>query len=339
LSDGRILLVGGSQSPDEHLAQVEIFDPASGLITQVAPLHTSRHEHTATLLPDGRVLVVGGYSLPQQWLDDAEVYDPFADTWTVVPPLYSHGVSHTATLMADGRVLVIGGCIGDGVCTERVEIFNPQTNSWAKARPLGAWLASQTAQLLEDGRVLVASDGGGPGAPAGGNALLYDPKTNNWTVTGPMVKPRIFAQSVLLPDGRVLIAGGMALEDEPALRMSASAEIYDPDSNTWTAVASLSQARYLFVLALLPDDQVLAVGGARDYDNVWNDPSFVHEIEIYDPAADRWHIAGELPRPGANAAAALLPDGRLWVTGGQAGRSGSTFWSDTWLIALIPPPP
>lgn len=83
LADGRILLAGGSRSPDEHLAEVEIVDPATGNITQAASLHTPRHEHSATLLQDGRVLVVGGYNLQSQWLDDAEVYDPAANTWTV----------------------------------------------------------------------------------------------------------------------------------------------------------------------------------------------------------------------------------------------------------------
>jgi N-acetylneuraminic acid mutarotase len=337
LLDGRILLVGGSQASDEDLVAVDIVDPAMGTITQAAPLHTPRHDHTATLLLDGRVLVVGGYSLPRGWLDDAEVYDPFMNTWTVVPPHDSHGVQHTATLMKDGRVLVVGGTIrsGPGIAgTERVEIFDPQTNSWTEARSLKGDRGSHTAQLLNDGRVLVAGGGGGINAPpAGGDALLYDPQANTWTATGPMVKLPIYAESVRLPDGRILVVGGINFEDLATQKMSASAQIYDPVSNIWTAVANLSEARYAFVLALLPNGLVLAVGGAREYDTVWNEASFVHEVESYDPVANRWHLAGLLPRPGANSAAAVLPDGRLWLTGGQAGRPSATYLPDTWLIA------
>ena len=51
LSDGRILVVGGSWASDQFLAEVEIFDPATGQTSLVAPLHTARHDHTATLLP------------------------------------------------------------------------------------------------------------------------------------------------------------------------------------------------------------------------------------------------------------------------------------------------
>lgn len=341
LLDGRILLVGGSQGPDEYLAKVEIFDPVSGLITQVAPLHTPRHDHSATLLPDGRVLVIGGYSLPRQWLDDAEVYDLTTDTWAIIPPKYSHGVTHTATLMRDGRILVVGGCItgGYGSATNRVEIFNPQTNTWSEAKQLEGNRANHTAELLDDGRVLVIGGGGDAGAPAGGDALLYNPQTNIWKATGPMIKPRIWAQSVKLSDGRVLVTGGMTLQDIPVSKISASAEIYDPVSNLWTIAADLSEARYAYNLALLPNGQVLVIGGVGVWESNWTEGSFVREIEVYDPITDRWHIAGELPLPEAFAAISILPDGRLWVTGGKAGQTNALFWLDTWLITLIPTQP
>lgn len=332
LADGRILLTGGSRSPDEFLADVDIFDPATGLFRQAAPLHTPRHGHSATLLPDGRVLVVGGYNRPQQWLTDAEVYDPVADTWSVVPPLFPHGVSHSATLMMDGRVLVVGGCTGSGVCTERVEIFDPQTNAWRRAAVLESNRASQAAQLLADGWVLIAGGATAGGPPLGGDALLYDPRTNAWAATGPMGLPRHLAQAVRLADGRVLIAGGIALGDPTNQAILSSAEIYDPVNNTWTAAADLAQARYAHVLTVLPDGAALAIGGARQWNNVWTEASFVHAIEAYDPATDTWRIVGDLPQPGACAAAAALLDGRVWVTGGIAGRAGATYWQATWLV-------
>ena len=332
LPDGKILLVGGSRAVDDFLAEVELFDPKTGLSRRVASLHTPRHAHTATLLPDGRVLVVGGYTLPQQWLNDAEVYDPVADTWTVVPPRYSHGSTHTATLMKDGRVLVVGGAIGNGVATERVEIFDPQTNTWTEARPLTSELTYHTAQLLDDGHVLVAGGAVANGAtPAGGDAQLYDPRTNTWTATGPMVQPCIFSQSARLPDGRVLVAGGTLLNQSvPPIPILASAEIYNPTSNVWTSAADLSQARYNHVLVPLPDGQVLAVGGARDWDNRWTENSFVREIEIYDPVDNEWRTVGDLPQPGTGATATLLLDGRVWLTGS---RYMEKHWSDTWLIS------
>jgi N-acetylneuraminic acid mutarotase len=275
------------------------------------------------------VLVVGGGSLPWGWMDDAEIYDPVADTWTAVPPLYSHGLTHTATLMRDGRVLVVGGNIGSYAFTERVEIFDPRTNSWTEAPPLAGERAGHTAELLEDGRVLIAGGQTDPSGLVGGDAVLYDPQANTWTATGPMVKPRLSAQSERLLDGRVLVAGGMALEDMPTSTLTASVEIYDPVSNTWSAAPSLSQPRYLYSLERLPNGQVLVVGGARDSECCWNAESFVRAIEVYDPVADQWRTVANLPQPRVYPATTRLSDGRIWLSGG---RNDSTFMSDTWWL-------
>ncbi|MBX0328214.1 hypothetical protein K2Z83_11055 [Oscillochloris sp. ZM17-4] len=332
LADGRVLLVGGTKARDVFLADVTIFDPFYNTLAAVAPLHTARHDHSATLLQDGRVLVVGGYTLPQQWLDDAEVYDPAADRWTVIPPLHKHGVGHTATLLRDGRVLVVGGCIGNGVCTDRVEIFDPYTNTWADVAPLPSDRASHAALRLDDGRVLVAGGDSFMGVPSGGDALIYDPQTNAWAATGPMVTPRLNSAIARLPDGRALVVGGMDLPGASAHKVFASAELYDPATDTWAAAAPLAQPRYQFVLAQLPNGQTLAVGGAREDLPQWTWDSFAGEIEQYDPAADRWTTVGTLAHPKAFATAALLPDGRLWVTGGRAGLDGVIYGADTWLI-------
>jgi N-acetylneuraminic acid mutarotase len=334
LSDGRVLLVGGSIYPNVQLADVEIFDPATGISTRVTPLHTPRHNHTATLLTDGRVLVVGGANHQQQWLGDAEVYDPTTDGWTVVPMHTSHGVEHTATLMNDGCVLVVGGAIGSGQQTDQVDIFDPQTNSWYGAMPLESDRASHTAQLLSDGRVLVAGGGRANGVPAGGDALVYDPQTDSWTATGPMVNPRIFGKSVRLLDGRVLVVGGINLIDtilDGANRnSSASTEIYNPVTNGWEATGDLSLARYGHVVMHLLDGRVLVSGGARNGDCCWTDNSYADEIEIYDPWTGLWSSEEELSQAGVYSAGVLLPDGRVLITGGENGENGATFLSDMW---------
>ena len=335
LLNGRILLVGGYSGANVSLVEVDLYDPMTGSITSVAPLHTPRHGHSATLLRDGRVLVVGGYNPQQQWLTDAEVYDPSRDKWTVVPPLYSHGTAHTATLLKDGRVLVIGGAIGSRVCTERAEIFDPKKNAWTEVPSLPAQRNGHTAVVLNDGHVLVAGGIDARGYTTGGDAFLYDPKANNWTTTAPMVTRRAYAGSVQLKDGHVLVAGGIAADGSPVWHTIANAEIYDPASNIWSKTDALSEARFAYALIMLPNGQVLAVGGTRDHDSNWNAGSFVSEVEVYDPNANEWQTVGEIPQPGASAAVALFHDGRLWVTGGYTGPSSENISQATWVIAPI----
>lgn len=332
MADGRILFAGGNQSPDVFLSQAEIYDPATNQFHPAASMHTARLSHSATGLQDGRVLVVGGYNLPSQWLTDAELYDPASDTWIVVPPLYSHGGGHTATLLPDGRVLVAGGGIGSSICTDKVEVFDPASLSWLEMPPMPSWRAGHTATLLRDGRVLIA--GGNECHGLGGSptpeALLFDPQTETWSPTGPMAEVVCQHEAALLADGRVLVAGGLLDRAFPDASITSIAQIYDPTTNTWSMTGQFNQPRFRYMLVTLSDGRVVMAGSSRDWDDRWNDSSFVQEIELYDPQKGQWQVIGELPEPRAELAALLMPDGTIWLTGG---RMFSKFWSSTWVIA------
>jgi hypothetical protein len=60
----------------------------------------------------------------------------------------------------------------------------------------------------------------------------------------------------LLSSGKVLAAGGF-MGTVPA----ATAELYDPASNTWSAAGSMAWSRIGHTATLLGSGQVLAVGG------------------------------------------------------------------------------
>jgi N-acetylneuraminic acid mutarotase len=328
LEDGRILLVGGSKAPDDFLAEVDIYDPASGRIQSATPLHTGRHGHSATLLDDGRVLVVGGYNARDSWLIDAEIFDPARNTWSVTFSPFPHGVGHTATRMSDGRVLVVGGCTGSGVCTERVDIFDASNNSWQAAASLPSDRASHAAVLLQDGRVLIIGGGSAAGIPLGGDAMIYDPIADAWATTAPMITPRLFTQCVLLRDGRVLASGGTALSDPTNETMVKGTEIFEPDSMIWIAAADLNQPRYGHTLVMLNNGKVLAIGGTLSYSSM-DQNSYRRQIEVYNAATNTWTVIGELPYPRVYSTTTLLPNGDVWMAGGQfLNRSRP----DTWLI-------
>ena len=64
LADGKCLAVGGTGEADSEAKAVlscELWDPATGAWTVVAPLTEPRMYHsTAILMPDGRVVTAGG---------------------------------------------------------------------------------------------------------------------------------------------------------------------------------------------------------------------------------------------------------------------------------------
>ena len=86
----------------------------------------------------------------------------------------------------------------------------------------------------------------------------------------------------------VLIAGGF----DSTFNASASAELYDPASGTWTATGNLNNARVYHTATLLPNGMVLVAGG---HDGPSFTPSdILSSAELYDPASGTWTVTGSL---------------------------------------------
>ncbi len=102
-----------------------------------------------------------------------------------------------------------------------------------------------TATLLENGQVL-AVGGDWESTPDSeavlSSAELYDPSTGTWFDAASMAEPRSDHTATLLTDGRVLVAGGGSGQFIPnVIRPLATAEVYDPATNTWTQTGSMKE--------------------------------------------------------------------------------------------------
>ena len=152
LSDGRVLVVGGSRggigSEIVPFDAAELYDPAAVRLAR-RPRRCRRAAPTTplTLLDDGRVLVTGGRGR----VDSTEIYDPATDQWSSAGSMSEWRVDHTATLLVDGFVLVTGG-IGR---VDSTDIFDPRTGAWYRGAPMTEPRYVHTATRLADGRVLL----------------------------------------------------------------------------------------------------------------------------------------------------------------------------------------
>jgi hypothetical protein len=309
LRDGKVLVVGGlinDRLDGKVSAAAELFDPSSESWTVTGGMLDARWGHTATMLPDGRVLVAGSYVNSSDPLASAEVYDPVTGRWATTGSMNQGRGGHTATLLPDGTVLVVGGGAEDtllegGPRSATAELYDPDTGQWATTGSMTEARKGFTATLLPDGRVLVA--GGDAGYAA---AELYEPTSGRWTATGTMAEGRFGHTATLLPDGTVLVTGGCACSEVPPA--SASAEVYQPSSGTWTITGSMAEGGFGHTATVLADGIVLVVN-----DGLFTDRPA--SAELYDPSTGRWTATASPAGARYGYTATLLLGDRVLLTG------------------------
>ena len=295
--------------------------PASGG-TQMTQ---ARSYATATTLSSGKVLIAGGYD--GNFISTTETFDAAVPTFAGLPESIQRAYGVAAPLPG-GNVLLAGGY--PTYQLRAAEIFDEATNSSSGLPESGATQlttarAGAVAAPLPDGRVLIA--GGTPAFPPVGavrTAEIYDPEANTFTALPAsgdtqLTVPRRGAVAAPLPNGKVLIAGGTENADAPPILRSA--ELFDPATNTFTALPAsgdtqLATARIGAAAAALPDGKVLIVGGSNDGTAVRQDG------ELFDPATSTFSPASSATSLGTGRTrlvAATLPDGTVLVTGGADG--------------------
>lgn len=335
---GRVLIVGGGSSAAEvyyppSRAGAQTFDPEG------SGDPAARAEHAGAGLRDGRALVTGGTSGiveggERETLATAEIYEPAARAplrrVRAIEPMLEARRRHTATLLLDDRVLVAGGVDAAGDPLDSAEIFDPDAiaTSTRAARP-GAvtWtavpdplplpLGGHTATRVPSGLVVLAG-----GRTAGGVVtdaiVLFDPAGSSGAgdfalASVALAEARERHTATLLADGRVLFAGGL----DAGGAALASAEVYDPETDTIAPAPALGAARFDHAAARLGTDEVLVAGGRGTPGG-----APLASVDLYAPDASSRASGGTLDEGRADFAM-LASGGRVLIAGGVVGAAPS----------------
>jgi len=281
LHDGRVLVNGGNLHYDPFYGEPRnaVFDPMTGVFTNIQNMAHGRWYPTVTTLGDGRVMTFSGLLETGGTNTAVEIYtvgsgwsQQYAAGWT--PPLYPR--MHLST---DGRVFYSGS-------TRSSRFFNPSTNTWSTVVATTNYANSRTygtSVLLpltpaNGYRPRVMIFGGGNPATATTEIIDLSAATPAWQFGPQMSKARIQMNATILPNGKVLATGGSA-NDEDALTAGLNADLYDPATNTFSSAGANAFPRlYHSNALLLPDATVLLMGGNPQRGN------YEARLEIYSPA-------------------------------------------------------
>jgi hypothetical protein len=304
LSDGRVLVCGGfGRFFGNSQASCDAFDPRAATFGTAPPLNIDRGDGAAVVL-DGAPLFLGGTESGADALGSGEQADAAGGGFTMTGGMSTARRSHAAATLSDGRVLITGGFSGDEKLLRSAEIYDPKDDLVHPLAPMSVVRAYHAILPLRDGTALVA---GGSLEPI---AEIFDPRNDSLRDTkGAMTTVRVGLAAAVLHDGRVLLAGGA----EQSGAILASAEIYDPASESFAATGAMSVPRQLATATLLGDGRVLITGGTPD----GNFDSAFASAELYDPATGSFTaLSSEMSDPRMLHTATPLDDGRVLIAGG-----------------------
>ena len=294
-------------------------------------------------------------SLWSAGITSAELYDADAGAGVLFPA----GVFHSSIALEGGAVMTVGiwGDADNPEPSSLVREFNPDSGEWRTLAGMETARGSPALALLADGALMAAGGldlegfAGGGGQPrTAESAEIYDRATDSWRTAaarnGGAASP--LAALLALADGRALALAGdadageslLGLEDggrvavniDPADGGAADAavvpaEIYDPETDAWTATARPEISRAEPTAVLLADGRVLVAGAGVERREM-NDPNAAgvetvpaFAAEIYDPATDSWTRTDPMIEFRASHTLTLLADGRVLAAGGQDPRA------------------
>jgi hypothetical protein len=299
LPDGRILAIGGEAthlpniSDDRGTKAAYAFDPHTEVWTKLHDMHFARWYPTAIALPDGRILVASGFDDEmvaggqEKIRAEMEVFDPYAaagtDPWTTLPATATRSIDIYPSL----HLLPFGPDAG------RVAYTGTR------------WAGSATPTY----------------SPKTG---IFDSVANTWAETGTYwASNRTEGTSVLLPfaststTAKVMVFGGghVAPDSDPKSTLVRS---YGPyPAQGWVAGPRMNYRRSNVTGVIMADGKVLLVGGQENFKRDKNiAPAF--QPEIFDPDTGTFTNGAweDMPRS-YHSTALLLPDGRIFVAGGE----------------------
>ncbi|XP_018327900.1 kelch-like protein 5 [Agrilus planipennis] len=304
---GRLLVVGGMDKT-KGATTIEIYDPKSDSWSAGYHMSGRRLQFGISLMGDTKLLVVGGRD-GLKTLNTMECLDLETSTWTQLSPMNTHRHGLGVAVLG-GPLYAVGGHDGWSYLNT-VERWDPTARTWSLVAPMQSQRCSAGVAVLS-GKLYAV--GGRDGASCLRTVECYDPHTNKWTMCASMSRRR-GGVGVAVANGYLYAMGG---QDAPANNPAASrfdcVERYDPSTDTWTIVASLSSKRDA-VAACLFGDCLIAAGG---YDG----NNYLRSVEKYDPRNNEWTKLA--PLISGRAGACIISVGNCATTQQQMDNTSST---------------
>ncbi|SAK60161.1 oxidase [Caballeronia temeraria] len=336
-ADAALSFTDGSNPPGR--TYTAIFNPSTGRNRQVIVTNTGHDMFCPGIanLPDGRIFVTGGLSVRL-----TSIYSPSTGTWSASDQMnLPRGYQGSLTL-SNGNVFLVGGSWSGGIGGKSGETWTPGSGWRINSAIIDDYIYTNDAAgpfrgdnhawmfAVANGRVFHA----GPS-----RAMHWFDTAGNGSVTAAGNRgsdnDAMNGNAVMYDVGKILAVGGAPSYDQSVATSNATLIDISSGNAVTQTIAPMSYRRAFSNSVVLPNGQVVVVGG-QTFASPFSDDGAVLTPELWDPATNAFSplVPQAVPRT-YHSVALLLNDGRVLSGGG--GLCGSCATNHTDVEILTPP--
>ena len=170
---------------------------------------------------------------------------------------------HGSTALCTGTALIVAGG-GNGI--KSVEVMNTETLQWSTAASLPQPLYSPPGAVCGDQvYILSLSSVSKSMYTCSISALIQSCRSRVITDMWKRVAaPRVKNTTCVSIHGRLLTIGGVDSNRKPTTAI----HMYNPTTDSWEVISHMATPRYMCIAAILPNNQLMVVGGGTGTDSV-----------------------------------------------------------------------
>lgn len=254
-------------------SELEIFDPVTGIITDVLPLGQTRNSQRI-IASDNQVMIAGGFTgttnnyTPS---DKVDIYSTITKTRTTANLSQPRGA--VSVIEIAGKIFFAGGIttLPASKYSSRVDIYDIASKTWSQAEMPQAGIY---AAIEVENKIWFVSTFSPSHNPY--EITMYDPATRDWSsitlgfaiYDAPFVGFSSHENNIITLNNKIYFAGGQ------------NVKVYDIPSKTWSTI-TLPTYRFGTKVGY-SNNKIAFIGGLRNWF------SYVVDIDIYDPATNKF---------------------------------------------------
>jgi N-acetylneuraminic acid mutarotase len=265
---------------------------------------------------NGKLYVFGGYAGDPNNTPTrrADVYNPTNNAWSRISDL-PVGISH-AGVTEDGQNIYYAGGYpartggGQLFATKTMWSYNTTTDTYTSMPALPQARGGGALVLL--GRNLHFF-GGSDSSRLDSNSHWYlslDNLQQGWTTAAPLPKAVNHLGSAVL-GGKIYAVGGQTGQNESAIAQN-SVYVWNPETNTWTAVKSLPTTRSHIAAATFVMGSRIIVAGGEPVPG-----STTKKVTAFEPLSNSWTELSPLPLAQKSGVAKAIGNLIIYTTGSR----------------------